>query len=70
MLMHNKFAIFDGKTVYTGSMNFSTTGFSGFNQNNVLIINSERIAKLYTKEFEQMFGGKFHSLKAKTADKY
>ena len=68
MLMHNKFAIFDGKTVYTGSMNFSTTGFSGFNQNNVLIINSERIAKLYTKEFEQMFGGKFHSLKAKTAD--
>lgn len=67
MLMHNKFAIFDGKTVYTGSMNFSTTGFSGFNQNNVLIINSERIAELYTKEFEQMFGGKFHRIKARTA---
>lgn len=66
MLMHNKFAIFDNQKVYTGSMNFSTTGFSGFNQNNVLIINSSKIAELYTKEFEQMYSGKFHSLKSKT----
>ena len=28
MLMHNKFAILTIKKVYTGSMNFSTTGFS------------------------------------------
>ncbi len=68
MLMHNKFAIFDNQKVYTGSMNFSTTGFSGFNQNNVLIINSTQIAELYTKEFEQMYSGKFHSLKAKTVN--
>ncbi len=26
MLMHNKFAVIDGKKVYTGSMNFSVTG--------------------------------------------
>lgn len=67
-LMHNKFAIFDGKTVFTGSMNFSTTGLSGFNHNNVVVINSTKIAALYEKEFEQMLAGKFHSLKSKTVE--
>ena len=66
MLMHNKFAIFDGQKVYTGSMNFSTTGFSGFNHNDVIIINSRTIAEIFEKEFEQMFNGKFHTLKDKT----
>ena len=67
-LMHNKFAIFDKEKVYTGSMNFSHTGFSGFNQNNVLILNAPVVAKIYTDEFEQMYNGKFHSLKAKTSN--
>ncbi len=62
-LMHNKFMIFDGKTVFTGSMNFSTTGLSGFNNNSVLLIKSPDIAKLYENEFNQMFSGKFHKLK-------
>lgn len=62
-LMHNKFAISDQKKVFTGSMNFSKTGFSGFNQNNILIINSAEIADIYIKEFEQMYSGKFHNLK-------
>ena len=66
MLMHNKFAIFDSQKVYTGSMNFSTTGFSGFNHNNILIINSNKIAEIYSNEFEQMYNGKFHTLKNKT----
>ena len=66
MLMHNKFAIFDKHKVYTGSMNFSATGFSGFNHNNVAIINSDIIADIYTKEFEQMYNGKFHTRKSKT----
>lgn len=64
-LMHNKFAIFDNKTVFTGSMNFSSTGLSGYNSNAILIINSEDVAKLYTAEFEQMLSGKFHNLKTK-----
>ena len=64
-LMHNKFMVFDNKTVYSGSMNFSLTGLSGFNQNNIIIINSQEIAKLYTNEFNQMFTGKFHTLKSK-----
>lgn len=68
-LMHNKFMIFDNKTVYTGSMNFSLTGLSGFNQNNVIIINSPEIANIYTTEFNQMFDGKFHTLKTKSLNK-
>ena len=65
MLMHNKFAIFDNKKVFTGSMNFSGTGLSGFNHNNIVIINSKEIANLYKQEFNQMFNGKFHTLKSK-----
>lgn len=68
-LMHNKFAIFDNQKVFTGSMNFSHTGFSGFNQNSIIIVNSKAAAEIYTKEFNQMFGGKFHTLKEKTPNK-
>ena len=63
MLMHNKFAIFDNQKVFTGSMNYSTTGFSGFNHNSILIINSAQIADLYKNEFNQMYGGNFHTQK-------
>lgn len=63
MLMHNKFVIFDNKIVYTGSMNFSKTGFSGYDYNDVAVINSKEIAQLYTNEFEQMLAGKFHNKK-------
>ena len=69
ILMHNKFIISDIKLVLTGSMNFTNTDLSGFNANNVLIINSEQIAKYYKKEFEQMYKGKFHLLKKKFSEK-
>ncbi len=65
ILMHNKFIIFDNSIVFTGSMNFSKTGLSGYDENNVLIINSKEIANLYTEEFEQMLSGKFHKDKNK-----
>lgn len=65
MLMHNKFIIFDRKTVFTGSMNFSRPGTSGYDVNDVVIVNSKEIAELYTKEFEQMLSGKFHTKKDK-----
>lgn len=64
-LMHNKFFIFDNSKVFTGSMNISSTGTSGFNSNAVVIIDSKDAAKLYTYEFEQMLSGKFHSEKQK-----
>lgn len=65
-LMHNKFIIFDNSIVWTGSMNFSSTGLSGFNENNIIIIHSKDVANLYTAEFNQMLSGKFHERKVKT----
>lgn len=56
--------IFDNKSVITGSMNFSSTGFSGFNTNCIFFINSQQAAEIYTEEFNQMMNGKFSSLKS------
>ena len=69
ILMHNKFMIFDNKTVATGSMNFSFTDFSGFNSNALFLINSAEIAEIYKEEFEQMLNGKFHQAKSKVQHK-
>ena len=62
-LMHNKFIIFDKQKILTGSANFTKTGLSGFNANNVIIINSKEISELYEKEFENFLNHKFHSAK-------
>lgn len=64
-LMHDKFFIFDNKTVLTGSANISNTDMSGFNSNVVILVNSPKIASIYSQEFEQMYEGKFHKQKAK-----
>lgn len=63
-IMHNKFFIFDDKKVWTGSANISHTDLSGFNANSVVLINSEQAARIYKNEFEQMYSGRFHSLKS------
>lgn len=68
-LMHNKFMIFDKKSIVTGSMNFTKTGFSGFNTNCIFFINSTEIAKIYLDEFEQMLNGKFHQEKSVVSHK-
>lgn len=64
-LMHNKFMIFDGKKVATGSLNYSKTDFSEFNSNFIVFIDSAEVAKIYTDEFEQMLGGNFHTDKVR-----
>lgn len=69
ILMHNKFFIFDDKNLFTGSMNFSPTGLSGFNSNCVFSIKSGEIAQIYKQEFEQMLNGKFHNNKSKVKSK-
>lgn len=69
ILMHNKFMVFDKKSVITGSMNFSKTGFSGFNTNCIFFINSIEIANIFEQEFNQMIAGKFHNLKSKVNHK-
>ncbi len=64
MIMHNKFIISDDERVFTGSMNISSSGLSDFDVNNIIIINSREVSKLYRQEFEQMLDGKFHQQKA------
>jgi phosphatidylserine/phosphatidylglycerophosphate/cardiolipin synthase-like enzyme len=53
-LMHDKFVVIDRSEVWTGSMNF-TTGSVYTNDNNLIRIQSIRLAEDYTHEFEQMF---------------
>lgn len=60
-IMHNKFYIFDNRILITGSANLSHTDMSGFNSNSAIVIESEDVAKIYKKEFDQMFSGKFHN---------
>ena len=60
-IMHNKFYIFDERTVITGSANLSHTDMSGFNTNSIVSINSSELAKIYLDEFNQMYNGKFHN---------
>ena len=67
--MHNKFYIFDNKTVITGSANLSHTDMSGYNSNSIIVINSPQIVKYYTDEFNQMFSEKFHNDKISTGNK-
>ncbi len=62
-IMHNKFFIFDNQKVWTGSANITNTDLSEFNANYSILINSQQIAQIYKKEFEQLYAGKFHNLK-------
>ncbi|MBC8508787.1 MAG: phospholipase [Anaerolineales bacterium] len=57
-LMHNKFWIFDGHTTWTGSTNITQNG-NFRNNNNVLVIQSTRVAAIYEREFEEMWAGEF-----------
>jgi len=56
--MHNKFCIVDNKIVTTGSMNPTVNGDTR-NNNNLLIIHSELLAKNYEDEFSELWSGVF-----------
>jgi phosphatidylserine/phosphatidylglycerophosphate/cardiolipin synthase-like enzyme len=57
-LMHNKFWIFDGQIVWTGSTNITENGI--FKQdNNAIAIQSPELAVIYEREFEEMWNGEF-----------
>lgn len=53
-IMHNKFAVIDGKTVFTGSMNFRTAQESG-RQDNIVVMSSPEEVGLFAKKFEVLF---------------
>lgn len=52
--MHHKFAIFDNKTVLTGSYNW-TRGAAEFNQENLLVTDDQRAVASYHEEFEKLW---------------
>lgn len=56
-LMHNKFCVFDGETVWTGSWNPT----KGKKANNVVIVQSKALAKNYLDEFDELPGGFWHA---------
>ncbi len=53
-LMHDKFTIIDGKTLWTGSGNYTVYSFYRNNENYIRIEDSD-IAKLYTDKFFALF---------------
>jgi phosphatidylserine/phosphatidylglycerophosphate/cardiolipin synthase-like enzyme len=74
-IMHNKFLVFDARSsdaakpwVWTGSPNF-TAGQINNDANNVVLIQDQSLAKAYTLEFEEMWGGK-EMLPDKSAARY
>ena len=64
VIMHNKFFIFDKSKVMTGSANITSSGLS-YNANLIVFINSNDVADIYEKEFNQMYEGKFSIHKEK-----
>ena len=53
-LMHNKFMVFDRKSVWTGSMNF-TENCAYRNNNNGVLLDDARLAENYATKFTWMF---------------
>jgi phosphatidylserine/phosphatidylglycerophosphate/cardiolipin synthase-like enzyme len=53
-LMHDKFVVIDRSEVWSGSMNY-TTGGGYLDNNNLIRLQSTKLAEDYTHEFEQMF---------------
>lgn len=77
--MHNKFAVVDGRWVFTGSWNFTVTGLYGSdtnrvnnvlggNQQHVVEVHSSELAAIYTAEFNEMWGGTNRELNPGNAD--
>ncbi|MBN2139883.1 MAG: hypothetical protein JW718_02650 [Desulfovibrionaceae bacterium] len=60
-IFHQKFIIRDGKSLLTGSTNFTTTGVSR-NLNHVIVIHDEKIAKIYGREYREIQQGHFGRL--------
>lgn len=66
-LMHDKFWIFDGETVWTGSTNITINGIFKQN-NNVIVLHSPEIAAMYEREFQEMWEGQFGPRSLSTVD--
>ena len=54
--MHNKFTIIDGKTVLTGSANYSHTAFN-ISDEDMIVMESTDLAARYDREFDELLAG-------------
>lgn len=61
-IQHNKFAVVDKKYMFMGTGNYSDSDLMR-NNNNFMVIESESLAREYTREFDQMFYGRFAGTK-------
>jgi phosphatidylserine/phosphatidylglycerophosphate/cardiolipin synthase-like enzyme len=66
-LMHDKFWLFDGQTVWTGSTNVTISGMFEQN-NNVIVIDSPELAAIYESQWADMWSGKFNARAPSTVD--
>ncbi len=57
-LMHNKFWIFDGEILWTGSTNITENGIF-VQDNNTIVFSSPELAAIYEREFQEMWNGQF-----------
>ncbi len=63
-IMHHKFWVFGGKSVWTGSTNINLSAIrKGYNNEVSLFIKSVNLARQFTAELGQMWAGKFHNEK-------
>ncbi len=63
-IMHNKFFVFDHRSVWTGSTNISRNEVDAEYYGDVsMLIDHTGLATAYTTEFEEMYGGAFHTAK-------
>ena len=56
--MHNKFWIFDGLVLWTGSTNITKNGIF-VQDNNTIVFQAPELATIYEGEFQEMWDGKF-----------
>jgi phosphatidylserine/phosphatidylglycerophosphate/cardiolipin synthase-like enzyme len=65
-IVHHKFFVVDGRSVWTGSANVSDTCTGGYNANVAARIDHRDVAAFYEAEFAQLWEGRFHGDKART----
>jgi phosphatidylserine/phosphatidylglycerophosphate/cardiolipin synthase-like enzyme len=66
-LMHHKFCVIDDRLVWTGSYN--PTPYAKYENNDAVVIQSEEIADIYTREFEKLWGNDTKSRKKESCEK-